>query len=301
MACFRPVHGYQGAVPNENGKRPISFKPSAGHGTRIELPCGRCIGCRRERVRQWAVRAMHEASLHEENCFLTLTYDDAHLPNPPTVVPRTLQLFFKRLRRRLEPRRISFLACGEYGDLRLRPHYHALVFGYWPDDCVRVASASSFDLYRSEFLADCWQMGFVSVGAVTFESSAYVAGYSLKKINGPKAAAHYAWVDPDTGEVHQLHPEFLRMSLRPAIGKRWFEAFASEVLQSDSVVARGREMKPPRYYDKLVSEVSPLLDSEIKARRRLAADERFDEGSTARLRSREAVANARFPTKKGVL
>jgi hypothetical protein len=293
VACYHPLRAFRAIVANDAGKFPVSFTQSAYFVAPVELPCGRCVGCRLERTRQWAVRAMHEASLHEENCFLTLTYDPAHLPNPPSLVPRHLQLFFKRFRRRIEPDRVSFLACGEYGDLRRRPHYHALVFGYWPGDCVRLGRSKASDLYSSEFLADCWQMGFVSVGTVTFESAAYVARYSLKKINGEKAAAHYTWVDPDTGEVHRLEPEFLRCSLNPAIGKRWFQKFSADVLQSDSVVARGREMKPPRYYDKLVAEVSPLLDSEIKAGRRLAADRRFDEGGTKRLRSREKVAQAR--------
>lgn len=310
MACYHPVRAFRAVVPNEAGKLPVAFKPNAYFVQPVDLPCGKCVGCRLERTRQWAVRAMHEASLHEDNCFVTLTYDPAHLPSPPSLVPRHLQLFWKRLRRRLAPRRISFLACGEYGELRDRPHYHALIFGYWPSDCVRVGRPKGHDIFSSQLLADCWKMGFVSVGTLTFESAAYVARYSLKKVDNHArsdarwfaadssgqvvALSHYERLDYDTGELYFLLPEFLRCSLRPAIGKRWFEQFAPEVLQSDSVVTRGREMKPPRYYDKLVSEVSPLLDAEIKAQRRLAADERYDEGSTARLRSREKVAQARI-------
>lgn len=232
---------------------------------------------------------MHEASLHEENAFVTLTYAPENLPKPPSIDDRPLQLFFKRLRRRIAPVRISYFACGEYGDLLSRPHYHALIFGWRPPDLRALSRKGDIQLFRSELLDRLWQNGFTSVGAVTFESAAYVARYALKKITGDKAEVHYRWVDPDTGEVHQLKPEFIRCSLRPAIGKGWFDAFAAEVLQSDSVVARGREMKPPRYYDKLVEMTSPLYAEEIKSVRRGKADERFDEGGTKRLAAREKV------------
>lgn len=298
MPCFHPLRAWRATAPNEAGKRPVGFTASAYFREPVELPCGRCIGCRLERTRQWAVRCMHEASLHEDNCFLTLTYDKENLPRPPSVDVRPLQLFFKRLRRRIEPLRISYFACGEYGDEGRRPHYHALVFGFRPPDCVPLARASDYSLSRSSFLAGLWQMGFVSVGSVSFESAAYVARYALKKITGDQAAKHYEWTDPETGEVHELRPEFMRCSLKPAVGRGWYERFAPEVLASDSVVARGREMKPPRYYDKLLSDVLQDRADEVSAKRRLAADARFDEGSTSRLAAREASTRAKLSTKK---
>lgn len=133
---------------------------------------------------------------------------------------------------------------------------------------------------------------------MTFESAAYVCSYTLKKVNGEKAQEHYRYVDEETGEVHDLEPEFLRCSLRPAIGKRWFEEFSPEVLQSDSVVARGREMKPPRYYDKLAEITDAARREELRVARRVEADKKFDEGSTKRLAAREAVSMARVSLQK---
>lgn len=136
---------------------------------------------------------------------------------------------------------------------------------------------------------------------MTFESAAYVARYSLKKVSGAPAASHYEWTDPETGELHQLKPEFMRCSLNPAVGKHWIGAYAEEVRSSDSVVARGREMKPPRYYDKKIEATTPEEWERISAARRVAADARFDEGSTSRLAAREAVKQALVSTKKRAL
>lgn len=160
-------------------------------------------------------------------------------------------------------------------------------------------------------------MGFVSVGSVTFESAAYVARYALKKLDGVARdgpaffaineegqavpISHYEDVHPETGEIVTLKREFMRCSLKPAVGKGWYERYAPEVLESDSVVMRGREMKPPRYYDKLLADVLPNRSELVSAARRAAADERFDEGSTSRLAAREASTKAKVSLKKGKL
>lgn len=142
-----------------------------------------------------------------------------------------------------------------------------------------------------------WGAGFVSVGAVTFESAAYVARYALKKINGAFASSHYRVIDPETGEVHELHPEFVRMSLKPAIGKNWFRKFETDIYPSDFAVLRGKKMKPPRYYDRLYEAIEPEKLQLIKEARLDYASSRQSDQTPARLAVREAVATAAIALK----
>ena len=101
MPCFHPLTGYHGKEVSKNGKRPIVFNRNRSFdGIPVKLPCGRCIGCRLERSRQWAMRCVHEASLHEANCFITLTYDDAHCPKDGSLRFEHWQKFMKRFRKR---------------------------------------------------------------------------------------------------------------------------------------------------------------------------------------------------------
>ena len=77
----------------------------------------------------------------------------------------------------------------------------------------------------------------------------------------------YLRVDEETGELVNLTPEFSRMSLRPAIGKRWIEKYWREVYPLDRVVVDGREFKPPRYYDKWLEDNEPEMAMEVRAKR----------------------------------
>lgn len=241
----------------------------------MTVPCGRCIGCRLERGRQWAVRCMHEAQLHSENSFLTLTYEKA----PLSLVPADLRDFWKRLRWFLGSQRISYFAAGEYGEVTRRPHYHACVFGYWPSDAVfHKHTARGDSLYRSAELERLWGHGIVWIGAVTFESAQYVAGYIAKKVTGELAEVHYRTVD-EHGEIHELEPEFSRSSRKPAVGLRWLNSFGeSDAWRHDSVVTRGARSKVPKYYDRKFSERKP--ERAIVARKR----KRIEQGNTRRAR-----------------
>ena len=158
--------------------------PPARGAEPCTIPCGKCIGCRLAHSRQWAVRCVHEASLHERNCFLTLTFDDAHLPVSGSVSVRDVQLFLKRLRKALSYQniKIRFFACGEYGDKNLRPHYHLILFNYdFSDDRQLLRQTPYGPLYISDFLFRLWPYGFHTIGNVTFKSCAYVARYVTKK------------------------------------------------------------------------------------------------------------------------
>lgn len=236
---------------------------------------------------------MHEASLHERNCFLTLTY----AVDPVSLDVDDLQRFFKRLRK--SGLSVRYYACGEYGERLGRPHYHVLLFGedFSFDRWHFYTNAKGFPIYRSPALERLWTAGTSEIGSVTFESASYAAGYTMKKINGAAVGDHYLRVDPVTGEAFKVSPEFAVMSRRPGIGHGWFQAFKREVMRDDSVIAKREsgnfESKPPRYYDGLAEREDGELFAANK-RHRLEQAKKYAWNSTdERLSIRAAVAEAR--------
>ncbi len=230
---------------------------------------------------------MHEAQMHAENCFVTLTYDEAHVPPGGSLQLRDFQLFMKRLRRSAA-HKVRFFHCGEYGAELGRPHYHALLFGHDFSDKAPWADRGTGPVWRSESLERLWPLGISELGSVSFESAAYVARYVTKKVTGDAAEAHY--VDRDTGLIRDS--EYATMSRRPGIGASWFERFSSDVYPADEVVSRGRAAKPPRFYDQLLDRRDPELYESIK-RSRAKARRREDE-TPDRLAVREYCANSRL-------
>lgn len=268
----------------------MKFRPPAkwADKDRLDLPCGRCVGCRLEKSRHWAMRCVHEARQWSRNVFITLTYDDMHLPEYGTLVKRDLTLFFKRLRK-ARGCGVRYLACGEYGGLTRRPHYHAIVFNCsFPDMNYYGKSGSGADLFWSKELASLWPMGMNYIGEVSYESAAYVARYSLKKVTGERAAAHYAVVDAD-GVVFDRTPEFVVMSRRPGVGAGYYARHGQEVRDHDSVVMNCREVRPPRFYDTRTEVVAPERLVEIKRRRRTKALAYIADNTVDRRRVKEIV------------
>lgn len=236
----------------------------------LEVPCGQCMGCRLRRSRDWAIRMMYEARDHDSSSFVTLTFAPEHEPEDFSLDVRHWQLFAKRLRKRCGPFR--FFHAGEYGPSTLRPHYHACIFGLdfsW--DRVPLDQVEGHQLFESATLRELWPYGFHSVGSLTFDSAAYVAKYCTKKITGKLAERAYTRIDRDTGECWSVRPEYATMSRRPGIGSRHFHKFKDEIYQHDSVIFKGAEYAPPRYFDKLLGEEAPEQLTKVQARRRKRA------------------------------
>lgn len=272
MSCDFPLKGFRSTEKHPSTGNPrLTFNPlKAINSTNpISIPCGRCTGCRLERSRQWAIRAMHEAELYRDNCFITLTYSKEHLPADYSINVRVWQLFMKRLRKSLGSKRIRFLASGEYGEKNLRPHYHAIIFNHtFPDALLyRDKTADHERLYTSTALSEVWPYGLATLGDVTFESAAYVARYNMKKIAGENSGAFYLRQNPDTGFYHQVEPEFLVMSRRPGLGADWIKRFKPDVYPDDFVLARGAKSSPPRFYDQQLTEEE--LEQTKRRRKRL--------------------------------
>jgi len=301
VPCYNPVRAFKSPTPGPSGKHDIRFLRGNStvpiHYLEIELPCGGCIGCRLEHSRQWAVRCMHEASLHDQNCFLTLTYDDDHLPEDGSLSRTAFPSFMKRLRKAFPAKRIGYYHVGEYGETTFRPHYHALLFGFMFPDMVRYKGEGERTLYTSQTLDRLWGLGECKIGALTFESAAYVARYTMKKQRGQQT---YRRRNVRTGEVHDLVPEFSTMSLKPALGKKWFERFHGDVYPDDFVVVNGKQQKPPRYYDKLLAQEA--FES-VKAKRHERAQKPAvkADNSPERRAVREQVKQAQISTLKRTL
>lgn len=286
MACFHPLHGFRASAGG------ITWNRSESTGLPMKVACGQCIGCRLERSRQWAVRCVHEASLHEENCFLTLTYADDKLPADGSLDKSAFPGFMKRLRRRHEDTRIRYFHCGEYGERFSRPHYHACIFGFDFADKVLWTERNGLPVWRSPLLEELWPLGISEIGTLTFESAAYVARYITKKVTGSRAEEHYSYVDTETGEIREREPEYVTMSRRPGIGHGWFDSFANDVFPADEVVVRGQRSRPPRYYDLQLERADPEQLAGIKRKR--AKGRNRGEERAERLQVRELCTKARM-------
>lgn len=244
------------------------------------VPCGFCFECRSRYARGWAIRCVHEASLHEESCFGTLTYDDEHLPLHGSLRRRDFQLFMKRWRKLIAPKKMRYYHVGEYGEANGRPHYHFLVFGHMPGGRVPLRStAAKVGLYRSSELESVWSLGVSSVGYVTMASAMYVAQYVLKKSDQVGRKPRYA-VDPETGETHEIEREYSTMSRRPGIGAGWYDRYGEEVQRLENIRVEGAEVGPPRYYDDLLRKRDEAAWEHMKLVRERKAKERKSRGVT---------------------
>lgn len=300
LACYHPLKAIATGAKTINGKTVYKFlsdyylmeyKFSHGHPypeDRIQyIPCGQCVGCRLEYSRQWANRCMLELQYHDSSYFVTLTYDDYHVPksyypDPATgeamesltLVKRDFQLFMKRLRKRFSNDHIRFFMAGEYGGETFRPHYHAIIFGLHLDDLQMYRqSPQGFAYYNSPSLQACWSdqdgnpIGFAVVAEVTWETCAYTARYVMKKAKG--AEAHF-YTD------FNIQPEFTLMSRKPGIARQYYDEHP-EIYDYDyiniSTEKGGRKFRPPRYYDQLYDLEHPEKLAEIKELRQKFARE----------------------------
>lgn len=199
--------------------------------------------------------------------------------------------------------------AGEYGGKLGRPHFHAILFGIGFADRIPLKKNRQGQiLYTSEELTSIWGQGHVSIGDVSFQSAAYVARYVMKKITGDLAHEHYKRVDPETGEVYWLLPEYNRMSLKAPLGSPpgtpgglgalWYQKFRTDVTTGDSVILEGQAMRPPRYYDKILSLENPVLSEETRMQRYETSLKYQEENTPERLATREQVTLARLNLKK---
>lgn len=297
MQCRAPLRGWRAKKVNKSGKRSIVFDIREGfHDLPVEVPCGRCVSCLLNRSRVWAIRCMHEASLSRRNAFVTLTYDDDHLPKGGSLDRKEdrargdsdFQRFMKRLRMRHDGDCIRYYHVGEYGERDLRPHHHVLLFGFDFSDQVHWSIRKGNHVFRSKELEKVWPYGFSEIGEVTFQSAAYCSRYLTK---------YYSEERSELMEVLGLQPEYATMSRNPGIGYDWYSIYGGDVMHHDSVIVNGREVKPPQYYDKLFERMHEGDFKRLKRFRELRRDK--NEERTERVLAKAACEDAMLKLKKG--
>ncbi|WNK14667.1 MAG: replication initiator protein [Microvirus sp.] len=286
MRCFKPIQG----VRDRSGR--VRFdSPSRSDGNLVEVRCGQCRGCRLQRSREWSQRIMHEASLYEANCFVTLTYSDDHLPPLGSLDHTHVQKFLKRLRAFFYPRTIRYYMCGEYGEALARPHYHFCLFNlnFLQDQQLLTTNSSGFTSYSSSSLTTLWPYGLHHIGTLTIQSAAYCARYIMDKITGDLSEAHYAVTDQDGVILGYRKPEYNCMSRRPGIGSGWYDKYSADLHNYDYAVHNGRRGPVGRYYDRLRKRRDPSGLDETKAERQVTASSHWQDNTPARLAVQDEV------------
>lgn len=241
----------------------------------INIPCRRCVGCRLDYSRDWANRMLLEFQRTRKAVFVTLTYDDLHIPlsehGLATLDKRDCQLFIKRLRKYFSGTEIRFFLGGEYGPSTHRPHYHAILFGVDLLDfgTLTVRNVNDFGqcAYESGILNRLWSNGFSTVAAVSFQTFAYCSRYILKK----QRTSDYILDDSE-----MFLPEFSLMSRRPGLG-----AYAVDDSALDGInctVSDGTDTNSfplPAALLRRLKDVDPQKYAELKAARKNIADDRL--------------------------
>lgn len=293
MPCYSPLFGYKSKKLNDNGKRKLVFTRQSGLvDLQVTVPCGKCIGCRIDKSRQWAIRCTHEAKMHKHNCFVTFTYDDENLPPDLGLQKTDLQNLFKKIRYHYHDFR--YYACGEYGDQLGRPHYHVLFFGLYFDDRKKHSQTKQGNtLYTSPKLTELWGKGHCFIADFSYATAAYTARYVMKKQYGKDAGQSEAYTRVSTdGELYQVPQEFALMSRRPGIGSGWYDKFKSDAFPSDFLVHEGKKHPVPRFYLSKLEKESEDESKKIKYARKKASRATASDNTPDRLYSREQCKKA---------
>jgi len=277
LACTTPIRGVRGSDGVVRLKKGIPDSRLFGGGTRpeLELPCGRCMDCKVRRTQDWVTRVTHETTLHDDACFLTLTFSDdglalrelQHGTHRYDLDMGDWQRFAKRLRKELKKRGrpgIRYFQVGEYGDEEKRPHYHALIFGEaFRGDGEKWKDENGHPAWLSTIIEKCWPYGFHEIKEATPESIAYVCKYVQKKLYGEKKERQQKRIDCETGEEITVRPELASMSrggrTGKGIGHGWWKEFGNEVFPDDFVILKGKKVPVPRYYFKQLEAEAPDL------------------------------------------
>lgn len=269
----------------------------------VKIPCGKCPACLSNRARDWAVRAYHESKLYDSNLFLTLTYNEMHLPDiygysnrkrrPIDDYQRFMKNFRSKLYRQLG-QKVRFFSVYEYGSNFNRPHFHAIIFGCSLPDLTFWKPNGKYPIFRSRIVEDSWltskddgleSLGFCTVQKVDFAVCAYVARYCLKKIDSTDS-----WYDG-------RDKEFNLMSRRPGLGHDFFIKFKGDIYPQDLIQLRDYATKPPKYYDGLFDKIDPEEMESVKNARRAYAKKAPIE-SAERLQQLEELQRIRIKRRK---
>lgn len=263
MRCIRPIN----ARKNLSGDI-VYNNPLSSSTQQFQFECRKCLPCRLNIAREKAIRCVHEAKMHEDNIFLTLTYNDASLESP-WLQYEDFQKFIKKLREDTARRfmayanegdgpkitikearnitKVTYMVTGEYGEKTKRPHWHAIIFNYRPTDATKKYTTEQGEqVYHSEEIETLWGKGNTEFGSVTMESAGYVARYAAKKLVHGKDQDH---------PYQPIH----KTSSKHAIGKKWLEKYWRRTFEQGNIMLPdGQVLKIPRYYVSWLKKNKPL-------------------------------------------
>lgn len=282
MTCFHPIKAWKNNIamldipPEEYYKsKKISFMKRTTW-QEIEIPCGRCLGCKLDQANMWATRLYMETKCWKKCCFITLTYRPKDLPinenGLPTLVKKDIQDFMKRLRKKykgneswihpikeIEEQPIRYFCAGEYGEnATKRPHYHLALFNFEPDDLKPYKiSKKGHQSFTSKSLYELWGKGFVVVEELNFASACYIARYVQKKAGLEPVKREYTGeireeikIDERNGnefihdvmvqktQEHERQPEFILMSRGVGIGRTYWDKNKDKIKRNGGIMVK---------------------------------------------------------------
>lgn len=256
MYCHHPMEIHAAPGLTDAGKRAYTFNlrdsldPERKLDTlHIQIPCGQCIACRVRKAQEWSARLWLEWKTSRlPSCFLTLTYDDDHLPVDRSLHVEDYQLFLKRLRKAISPQKIRYFCAGEYGSQLERPHFHLLLFGT-DFGCDKMPMANVFnrlhpDYYLSSIVAKCWDKGFHTIAPLSDACICYVAKYVIKKATGKASDEWYAGRRPEFGIGSK------------GIAREFYDKYSEDVWSKDYLRwgDRFKKCRPFRYFEKILEK-----------------------------------------------
>lgn len=296
MPCTKPIAAYGDICPTTGLKR-ISLRKVPGRDSNLQLPCNKCPDCKLKKAKEWALRCWHESQMHDESSFVTLTYDDKHLPAYNDLDHRDFQLFMKRFRKGTGLN-VKFFMCGEYGDTTHRPHYHVLLFGYYPPDAQYHRTENNHRYYKSEELDSYWKKGFTDTTNVSYNNAGYIARYTLKKqLPKEQTQERYTYLDA-FGNLQTRKLEYIRMSTGrdkwQGIGASWFREHAAQTVLNDYVLdPNGYKNPVPRYYLQILKDDDPHWHEKL-ALQRVEKCQANPDNSPERLKARAICTKAKL-------
>jgi hypothetical protein len=246
---------------------PISLK----HLPDLKFRCRKCLSCQITKRQEWAMRCTLELDNWEEASFLTLTFSNDNVPKHGVNVS-DIQKFMKYLRKEIYPKKVKYMACGEYGTGKgsrkwfEHPHYHIILFGYdFPDKEIHSLSKKSNEpLYTSKLLDKCWKnQGMAMIGEVTHASASYVAGYIHKKFNNTceKELEHYGVLDDGVVRGKEFNCS------SKGLGQSYYDKYKAQLHNHDYIIYQGKKYGLPEYYNYLIKKEDKEKYDELKYRR----------------------------------
>lgn len=224
---------------------PIYLRKGVGNGHNIGryVPCGHCLDCLKKRQNEWYVRFWCEDKYQKRlnsnfvTLFLTLTYDETHLPQSREIALNDFRAFIKKIRRRQGYENVRFYAVTENGSQTGRLHWHCLLFGFDP---------TLMDKPVNKYFDNIWCKGFNCTEYCTAKVFTYVSKYVTK--------------DLDTFKNDTSWKTISIASKRPSLGmmffsvKKWRDYLHNT--QDFRFNIDGYRYSLPRYFrEKLLSEL----------------------------------------------